>query len=339
MAIRCITTVLAVILMQGAWAMTYRVTEMPGNIGDRSPAINRWGEVAGTQVELNNDIRAYVWSDGQLTLLGTLGGTTIARGINRHGEVVGLSYVDARTFHAYFWSDGHLQDIGTLGGSNSVATGINRHRRISGYSRRADGRTHAFVYHQGLMTDLGTLGGRDSSASAINTAGHVVGRSQREAGWDHAFLHDGSSMRDLGALPAEGWSSANDVNDGGEAVGASGSSSYGPYRATLFKDGQVIDLGTLGGTYSHALAINNRGHIVGWSTGSAAGLGFNDDKTKAFLYRDGRMISLNHRLDPVTGAGWRLRAATGINERGDIVGWGHRGTAARLFLLTPMDEP
>ena len=124
--------------------------------------------------------------------------------------------------------------------------------------------------------------------------------------------------------------------DAGEVVGFAhlGRTANDLFHAVIFTDGRAVDLGVSPGfESSSAERINQQGHILGNSTLRTP------ERTRAFIYRDGRMISLNHRLDPVTGAGWRLRAATGINERGDIVGWGHRGTAARLFLLTPMDEP
>ena len=70
-----------------------------------------------------------------------------------------------------------------------------------------------------------------------------------------------------------------------------------------------IDLGTLGGTRTHAAAINNRQQIAGSSTlaGSA--------ETHAFLWERGVMHDL----------GGRWSAASAINDRGQIV-----GTAADL---------
>src|SRR3954470_14675597 len=65
-----------------------------------------------------------------------------------------------------------------------------------------------------------------------------------------------------------------------------------------------IDLGTLGGTWSHAAALNNRGQIVGSS--ALAG----STESRAFLWDDGVMHDL----------GGRLSFATGINDRGQIVG-------------------
>jgi probable HAF family extracellular repeat protein len=43
---------------------------------------------------------------------------------------------------------------------------------------------------------------------------------------------------------------------------------------------------------------------------------------------------LNERIPP--GSGWKLEAATGINNRGEIVGWGdYKGNEQSGFLLVP----
>jgi probable HAF family extracellular repeat protein len=69
----------------------------------------------------------------------------------------------------------------------------------------------------------------------------------------------------------------------------------------------VINLGSLGGTLSVALALNNHGQVVGYS--STAGNG----ATPAFLYSKGRMTDLGT-------LGGLSSSATSINNRGDIVG-------------------
>jgi probable HAF family extracellular repeat protein len=70
----------------------------------------------------------------------------------------------------------------------------------------------------------------------------------------------------------------------------------------------AIDLGTLGGTYTYARAINNRGEVVGSSEVSPRGT------VHAFLYRDGRMADLGD----MGGAGSH---ATGINNLGEVAGF------------------
>ncbi len=50
-------------------------------------------------------------------------------------------------------------------------------------------------------------------------------------------------------------------------VGSSARFAYGqPHHAFLWENGVMTDLGTLGGRASYALALNERGHIVGYSS-------------------------------------------------------------------------
>ncbi len=49
------------------------------------------------------------------------------------------------------------------------------------------------------------------------------------------------------------------------------------------------------------------------------------------------MLDLNNLLSP--GSGWSLQAATGINDLGQIVGYGMINGNQQAFLLTPTTVP
>jgi probable HAF family extracellular repeat protein len=120
------------------------------------------------------------------------------------------------------------------------------------------------------------------------------------------------TITDLGTLPGGDFSEAYAVNDSGQVVGQSATSSG--YHAFSYSAGTMTDLGALtGGGVSEAYGVNNSGEVVGAASVSG-GL------THAFLYTAGAMVDLNSLIPP--GSGWVLVWAQGINDNGQIVGQG-----------------
>jgi probable HAF family extracellular repeat protein len=107
---------------------------------------------------------------------------------------------------------------------------------------------------------------------------------------------------------------ALDVNARGQIVGWI--QDRGAARAILWQDGVATDLGTLGGSMAIAYGINERGQVVGESTGE-------DGIPRAFLWSRGEMIEL------ATPYRWTARA-TEVNDRGEAVGWCVVPTAEEL---------
>lgn len=119
------------------------------------------------------------------------------------------------------------------------------------------------------------------------------------------------------------------MNNNGQIVGWAHNSS-GWHHATLFSGtgGGNTDLGTLGGGGSVAYGINDLGQVVGYSNGSFSG-------TEAFLWKsDTGMVNLENLFDPLLYAGWDLEEARGINDSGQIVGYGFHNGQQRAFLMT-----
>lgn len=173
---------------------TYIATDL-GSLGMPSIrtsafAINDTGQIVGKSVTTTGVTHAFLWSNGSMTDLGTLGGAnSYALGINSFGQAVGLSDNGG----AFYYSGGTMAG---LGAGYHYATGINDSRQIVGQFG-----IHAFLNSNGLTTDLGTLpGGSISTASGRNATGQVVGSSELHGGAAaHAFLYRGT-MSDLGTL-------------------------------------------------------------------------------------------------------------------------------------------
>ncbi len=158
------------------------------------------------------------------------------------------------------------------------------------------------------ITDLGTLGGTSSVGCGLNSRGEVVGFSSIVTGQSHAFQWSNGEMTDLGTLPGDFFSEGRDINKHGQVVGDSTVKFFTPpFHAVLFENGEVKPLGTLGGPGSFAVAINQRGQVVGASRTVSGQL-------HAFLWEDGVMTDL--------GAlpGETASVARAINKRGQVVG-------------------
>ena len=107
--------------------------------------------------------------------------------------------------------------------------------------------------------------------------------------------------------PQQG-SSASDVNNANQVVGSYTQAS-GDVRAFLHTGGMNIDLGTLGGRYTNALAINDAGVITGFSAFQPATMA----PSHAFRYDAGTMTDLG-----TLGGSSSIGAA--INNAGYITG-------------------
>lgn len=228
-----------------------------------------------------------------------------------------------------------ITDLGTLGGPLSVVNpgSLNASGLAVGESTPTSDATlrHAFMYSAGVMTDLGTLGGDLSSAFASNGSGQIVGYSQvtgltnldHQRGNDayHAFLYSGGIMADLGTLGGTR-SQAFSINDHGQIVGGSTTTTIPEQHAFLYSGGVMNDLGTLGGSQSIALGINQSGQIVGYSA-TTGNLG-----TRGFLYSGGAM-------NDIGTLGGSSSYAYGLNDSGEVVGYSNTTAGTQhAFLYT-----
>jgi uncharacterized repeat protein (TIGR01451 family) len=160
------------------------------------------------------------------------------------------------------------------------------------------------------------------------------------------------------------WNTGLDVNDAGDVVGYgypldSQDFRIGPDRAVLWRGGVALDIGTLGGVVSRAIAVNDAGQVIGnaqiadgsyhaflWQNGVIADLGAFEATAissagevigaaagRAVIWDNGVLTDLNDRIP--AGGGWVLNRAITINDNGQIGGQGTLNGVTSGFLLFP----
>ena len=312
-----------------------------------------------------------------ITDLGTLPGGDFsdAAAVNDAGFAVGETTNAAFDFRAFLQPPGgRQQDLGTLdpSGGDARAIDVNNRGQVVGQSDAAGGAIRAFLWENGTMRDLGALTGGSgfSTASAINEQGLAAGASSIFDGTLRAVLFDGQGgVRNLGTPgPEFNETQAEDLNEQGQVVGRADRPGHMGTRGFVWSDGTMVALGTLGGDFSEAKAINDLGQIAGTAAdadgarhaflfeagvmrdlgvfgtafdvnnaGQVVGQGAPsaDAESGAFLVEGNQVIDLESAIP--ADSGWDLDVAFGINDRGQIVGTGTSPSGeTHGFLLTPV---
>lgn len=154
----------------------------------------------------------------------------------------------------------------------------------------------AAIYDNGQITRLSA-----NNATAFNDNGQIL-----VEGGD--VLYDNGQLSSIGGM---GRAINNNGQITGQVIGVTGS------RAFLNSNGQMTDIGTLGGKSAGGVDINEQGQITGWTTTA-------DSKQHAFFYSNGTMTD----LDP--SGKFSLSFGNAINDHGQIVG----GAGGSAFLYS-----
>ena len=332
-----VLTVAATCLMAiQAHAVQYNVIDL-GQAGEPPTyafALNNNNLVVGQyQVFFSGDsyMASFSWDGGVLTGWHVFGNKSKVKGINDSGVMVGWSDGVVHPYTAYVRENGVDTDLPEAPGQSwSLASTINN----SGVAVGKSGGFGVKWTKSGgdwSIADTLTVSGRNEAAAAgINEAGDIVGDSYHSgAGYRAIHWAPGTTSGTVLPYPAGSgsWDIAADINDDGDVVVGESISSGQPRPAIWENDGGWSGrlLGNFGGGGSQALAINNDGMVVGWSTTY-------ESVEHAFIYDEiNGMQDLNSMIDAESG--WVLLRATGINEAGNICGYGTINGETHAFLL------
>lgn len=319
----------------------YRIVDF----GEWSQAhgINAKGEVALTVTRPPTASHAFIYSNGKLKDLGTLGGSiSWARGINDAGEVIGISCTagesqkGSRLNDVFLYSNGEMRNLAAMvpiPASGLLAldvADINSRGQIVGWQIRSrGGPEELFCYENGQMTLLGGLVEKNfGQVKRINDSGEVVGFAKSSSGRPHGFLYSRGRMIDLGTFGGLE-SQANDINSAGDVVGWA-QTKDGSAHAFFYSRGAMRDLGVPDGCLgSMAVGINSSGEIVGMAARKGS------DALDAFRYSGNRWIDLKTCVDPGPTGLESLWDARRINDSGAIIGQTFEN-GFHAYLLVPL---
>jgi probable HAF family extracellular repeat protein len=136
------------------------------------------------------------------------------------------------------------------------------------------------------VVDLGPFDNNRNRLQAVNDRGQMVGVSiNQKSGRIEAFLESDGNRAALGTLGGS-FSVAHDINNDGDVVGGSLTEGDENFHGFLYRGNRLHDLNELldqsaaGWELIQALAINNRGEIVG--------IGSQDGQDRIVLLRPNR---------------------------------------------------
>jgi probable HAF family extracellular repeat protein len=325
-----------------AAATTYTITDL-GSLGlgtSDGSAINATGQVTGTsylstlvptpscppvygntkKTCVEHPWHAFVYSNGQMTDLGTVGGGDFSAGsaVNLSGQVAGGSATRNGGSDAFFWNGQKMIDLGQqapLNGSDSGANGINGSGQVVGQYGTNNNPQHAFLYSNGTITGLpepSFNSGASCEADAINNTGQIAGSCTDTSGTAHLVLWHNGAVTDLGTLGTPGsvtFAQAISINNKGQIAGTVFTTGAGTSEGFLYSNGTITSLGSF-----LAASINDNGVMVGGPS----------------IDNGGTVQNLNTLIP--AGSGYQIQDATAINDNGQIVA---NATDNHALLLNP----
>jgi probable HAF family extracellular repeat protein len=264
--------------------------------------------------------RGFFYRDGAMRKLPTTGDRERVVAMGPSGKIAGIAYVGTTGIgQVVIWDtpDAAPRRLDEPMGIGRVDINERGDVLITTHNRKS------ILWRDNVRVDLGDLGDStvqfpETYAQAWNNRGQIVGWTRvtearpscsTSACGTHPFLWENGVMRDLGVLaprpcpnmatPADcSRGNATGINASGVVVGTA-DDAQGVPRAFIWENGVMRDLGVAPGHLTQAIAINDRGQVMG-SIGSGC---------TTFLWENGQA----QIIEPL--------CPTGLGPHGEVLGW------------------
>ena len=321
-------SIFAVLLSGPVQADDYVITDL-GALGytySKAYDISDSGHIVG-ELGGSGQKRAFLWHEGTLIDLGSLGGQgkSSAIGVNDQGQAVGWTNIDAaQGLHGcvFDYMDGSITLIDDPN-SNTMTASINDAGNIVGRGVEGDAWVPMLWLQDGgeyTRTPLSQYGAAGGYATGINNQDFVTGYVSIPGVDYYPFVFHDGEITNLGHPTGHNDTTPWAISNAGHVVGETYPLTMSGKSAFLLDEQgfQLLGAGV-------AWDVNSHGHVVGVLE--------NDVVDGPFLYLQGTYVDLNAAIP--SDSGWNLQEAHAINDRGQIVGWGFHGGEQNAFVLTP----
>jgi probable HAF family extracellular repeat protein len=230
---------------------------------------------------------------------------------------IGVSTAQAQTYN--------VKSMGILEGMKVCEpTAMNAVGQVVGTATAGEHHAAFMYYYNGKEDEMEDIGGLGSRAFGINPAGIAVGDfylPKQTILISHAALFNGENVVDLGVLDGMNFSRANGMNATRQVVGYSGlKRDADESRAFIWTSRTgMMDLGTLGGLYAQATAINDAGFVTGTSQVNGT---VKNEGSHAFIYQPlTDKEGYSQPMRDLGTLGGKFSHGTAINASNHVVGY------------------
>ena len=294
-------------------------------------AINESGVIVGTLQEgwVNPVSVGFIYKDGVMHKLPHAADLVYGEdpmAIGASDKIAGIAYAHGPQLVSWDNADAAPRLLSARDQPSII--GMNAQGEVLANQGDLRGRLGALLWRQDGPVDLGALTdtvgwGGETYANAWNARGQIVGASKvaqiyhgagNQTKVFHPIVWENGVMRDLGVLASScrsklacGWGEATGIDADGVIVGTTIADSL--FRAFIVENGVMRDLGAFPGHNTAALAINDRGQILG-----AVGPAFYywDYWGTTFVWDNGHVQTLGSQVvsDPVLGPNGEVVGST-----------------------------